>query len=250
MATIKSAYVNARLPGAYSGLRGFMQNRSRWKDKKEVAKEFRKINSYTLHKDLRRKFKRRHVKVFFKDFCWASDLKDISNVAEYNNNNNFILIVLDIFSKKAYTRLLKTKSANSMIRAFKSILKESGTVPMELWTDHGKEYVSAAFKEFLAKNNIHLYHTSSPIKSAFAENFIRNFYGRISRYMTEKNTFKFENKLEAFTRAYNNTYHNKIKRTPNSVTKENEMEIWREFYLPDYQDENKRKPKFNIGERV
>jgi hypothetical protein len=68
--------------------------------------------------------------------------------------------------------------------------------------------------------------------------------------MTEKNTLKFDDKLEAFTRAYNNTYHSKIRRTPNSITKENEMDIWREIYMPDYQVVNKRKPKFSIDDKV
>jgi hypothetical protein len=146
--------------------------------------------------------------------------------------------------------MIKDKSAQSMIKAFRSIFKESGTKPLYLATDRGKEYTSREVTEFLKKNGISLYHTTTPIKATFAENFIKNLFAKISRYLTEKQTLKFDDKLQAFTNAYNNTIHSKIKRTPNSITEANQMDVWREIYMNDYKDKDKRKNKFKVDDLV
>ena len=121
---------------------------------------------------------------------------------------------------------------------------------MFIWSDRGKEYVGAKFVEFLKENGISLYHTHTKVKATFAENFIRNLMVRISRYMTEKNTLTFYDKLPAFTNSYNNSVHSKIKRTPNSVNESNQMDIWREIYLKDYQNKSKGKAKFKKGDLI
>jgi len=133
----KSAYLNYKLAGSYSGLAGFMKNRKKWQDKAKVEEELRKIKGFALHKDVRSKFKRRHIKVHFIGEIFSADLKDISRISSDNNNNKFILVVLDAFSKKAYTRPLKNKSSECMIKAFKSIFREAGHTPIYLFTGNG-----------------------------------------------------------------------------------------------------------------
>lgn len=250
MSTVKANFINPNLAGSFSGISGFLRNRLKFKDKQAVVKELRKLNTYQLHKDVRRKFKRRHVKVFWKDNTWSSDLKDISNVADYNNCNTFILICICNFSKKAYTRMIRDKTAQSMIKAFRSIFKESGTKPLYIASDQGKEYTCKEVTQFLKENGISLYHTTTPIKATFAENFIKNLFAKISRYMTEKQTLKFDDKLQAFTHSYNNTIHSKIKRTPNSITEANQMDVWRDIYMNDYKEKEKRKNKFKVGDLI
>ena len=137
-----------------------------------------------------------------------------------------------------------------MIKAFRSIFKESGVKPLYIWSDWGKEYVGKEVTAFLKENGVTLYHTTTPIKATFAENFIGKLFARISRYLTEKKTLKFADKLQAFTSSYNNTVHSKIKRTPNSINDRNQMDVWREIYLKDYQRKPTTKIKFKVGDLV
>ena len=249
---IRRSYLNQRFSGAFSGLSGFLRNRKTWTNKKKVEKELKQLNAYSLHKDIRRKFKRRRVLFNFINQTWASDLKDISTIAEWNNCNYFVLIVVDAFSKKAYVRMLKNKSSKSMIRAFDSIFREAKTKPLNLFTDRGKEYTSEAFKTYLKQKQIHSYHIYSYIKSMFSERFIRTLFTKLERYMTERKTFKIDDKIQDFVKAYNNTYHSTIKRSPNQVNKKDEFEIW-QIIFADYLKEKQEKqpyPKFKVGDIV
>ena len=71
----------------------------------------------------------------FRNQTWGSDLKDISSIAKENNNNTFILVVIDILSKKGYMVPIKDKTSKSMIRAFKIIFKQAGAKPMYIFSD-------------------------------------------------------------------------------------------------------------------
>ena len=145
MAEIRRTYLNARNSGSFSGIDSFLRNRKKWKNQSEVEKELQKIQAYSVHKLARKKFKMRPVKVLFLNKVWGSDLGDISSITEFNNCNNFVLVAIDIFSKFAYTRMLKDKSNEGMIKAFKSIFREAGKMPAYLWTNHGREYYGKAF---------------------------------------------------------------------------------------------------------
>src|ERR1700710_2146434 len=120
MSYLKRNYTNPKLSGAYSGLQGFTKNR-KIKDKKSADVKLQELDSYTLHKDIQYKFPRRKAIVNFTNEVWCADLKHIDKFKGSNNNNSYILVVVDGFSKKAYTEFLKKKDSTSMIQAFTKI---------------------------------------------------------------------------------------------------------------------------------
>ena len=250
MAEIRRTYLNARNSGSFSGIDSFLKNRKKWKNREEVEKELQKIQAYSVHKNARKKFKRRTVRVLFLNETWGSDLKDVSSIAEYNNCNNFILVVIDLFSKYAYTRMIKDKSNDSIIKAFKSIFREAKTSPAYLWTDHGREYYGKSFVKFLKEHNVRLYSTFSHIKSSMAERLIRTLFDSLQRYMTAKNTLKIQDKLQEFTNAYNSSFHQTMKRAPRDVTDENATEIWFDVYSKKYKTEPDDTAKLKLGDIV
>jgi transposase InsO family protein len=207
---IRRSYMNMRLSGAYSGLRGFLLNRKKWTDKKLADKELRKLDFYTSYKPVRRKFRRRRIMTYWKNMTWTTDLKDISNIAEYNNCYNWILTVTDTFSKYSYTRPLKNKTASQMITAFKSIIKEAQTVPDYVFSDKGKEYTAKKVQEFFKSKNITWYHVYSEMKASMSEVFIKNLFSKLERYKAAKNTKNIVRVLQDFTKSYNSTYNRAI----------------------------------------
>ena len=249
MSYVRRNYTNPKLSGAYSGLQGFVKNR-KIKDKKSANDKLQELESYTLHKDIKYKFKRRKAMISSINHTWASDLKDITKFKGSNNNNSYVLVVVDGFSKKAYTEFLKKKDSTSVIQAFTKIIKKARATPHFLWTDIGREYVSKPFIDFLTSHKITRYHTFSKIKSTFAERFIRTLFTKISRYMTEKKTKRFIDVMDDFVNSYNNTFHRTIQTTPNSVNKENEMEIFQVMYKDLLKPKKIQVPKFNVGDWV
>ncbi|CAG7729142.1 unnamed protein product [Allacma fusca] len=95
--------------------------------------------------------------VKFINEIFTADLKDLAGLAKSNNGNHFALVVLDAFSRKAYTRLLKNRNSDSMIQAFWSVFTEVRVTPVYVYTDRGTEFMSKAVGKFLAQNHATLY---------------------------------------------------------------------------------------------
>jgi hypothetical protein len=79
---------------------------------------------YSLQRPLKRSFKRNKVIVKGVDDQWDVDLMDMTKFAKYNNGYNFILVVIDIFSKYVWLRPLKDKKGESVSKALKDVLAE------------------------------------------------------------------------------------------------------------------------------
>ena len=70
-----------------------------------------------LLKPIRTKFKRRRVFVFNIDDIWSADLKDMQSFSKQNNGVKYLLTVIDLFSKYAYTIPLREQNIH-YIRPF------------------------------------------------------------------------------------------------------------------------------------
>src|ERR1700712_4630359 len=85
--------------------------------------------TYTLHKPIRRKFKRNPIIVEQIDQQWEADLVDMQEFdskirnrkKRLNSGYNYILTVIDVLSKYAWAVPLKDKRAISIVNAFNTI---------------------------------------------------------------------------------------------------------------------------------
>ena len=62
------------------------------------------------------------------------DLTEVSKISEHNDGVNFLLLCIDIFSRKLWVRPIKRKTASEVLANFRSILNESGN-PVSICTD-------------------------------------------------------------------------------------------------------------------
>ena len=84
----------------------------RWSDK--LAEE--------LHKPIIKKFPLRRAMVNGPNEIWSADLIDMREFSNENKDYNYLLNVIDIFTKYAWSIPLKTKTASEVTKAFESIL--------------------------------------------------------------------------------------------------------------------------------
>ena len=68
----------------------------------DVERWLSEQDTYTLHKPMRRRFKRRCVVVGGPNQQWQADLVDMSRLKKINDGTTFILTVIDVFSKLAW----------------------------------------------------------------------------------------------------------------------------------------------------
>jgi hypothetical protein len=50
---------------------------------------------------------------------------DMSQLKKYNDDNTFILTVIDVFSRFSFAKIIKNKSVQSIVKSFNEIFKES-----------------------------------------------------------------------------------------------------------------------------
>ena len=125
-------------------------------------------DTYTLHKPVRRRFKRSCVVVGGPNQQWQADLVDMSRLKKVSDKTTFILTVIDVFSKLALCVPLKNKSAASLVAACTQLLSNG------------------------APNTLQIIR---------AKNFTRMWL-----YFTKTQSVRYVDVLQAFMRSYNDTY--------------------------------------------
>ena len=196
-----------------------------------------------LHRPIKRKFKKRQVLVSGIDKIWAADLADMTALSKDNEGVNFLLLVIDIFSKYGWIVPLKNKKGETVANALKTIFKERK--PGKLWTDKGREFYNKDVKDL-----VELYSTENEEKSSIVERWIRTIKEKMWKYFTDNNTYNCMDVLPELVEDYYNTVHSSTKLTPIDASKEeNELTVWRNLY-PDRFKINELTPKFSVGDEV
>ena len=219
----------------------------------EVKKWLSGEITYTLHKQPRKNFKRNKIIVSHIDEQWEADLVDMKEFVRENDGNNYILTVIDCFSKFAFVRLIRVKTGLEITKAFKDILIHRK--PSSLRTDKGKEFINDVFQKYLKNETINFFTSNdSRIKCAIVERFNRTLKGRMFKYFTSRGTRKYIDVLQDFVTAYNKSFHRSIKMRPVDVSKNNEIIVFKNLYRHNSIQEilSKRKIKSDIqsGDKV
>ena len=233
---LQQIYYDPKRVGSYGGVAALRKVVS----EKNVEQWLSEQDAYTLHKPVRRHFKRRCVVVGGPNQQWQADLVDMSRLKKSNDGTTFLLTVIDVFSKRAWCIPLKNKSAASLVAAFKQLLRER--LPITLQTDKGSEFLNRSLQKLLKQYGVHHEET----KASIVERFNRTLKTRMWRYFTKNQSVRYLDVLQDFVRSYNKTYHRSIGMAPPEVNGTNQESVWQRLYG----HEGGGTPKFRIGDRV
>jgi len=226
-------YYNLENPLAYTGARNFPKSARKW---------FAGQYAYTLHKPIKRKYRKNPFYSKGINDYWQADLADLSSLAKFNGGVRYLLFVIDVFSKFLHVLPLKRKRPEDVINAFKKIDK----FPNVLMTDKGTEFQNDKVRKYF--ENVKFYSSNNPdTKASVAERSIRTIKSRLYRYMTHKGTKKYIDVLNEIVSGYNNTKHSSIGMAPTDVNKDNENVVRNRLYKPH---KSLKKPKFAEGDTV
>ncbi len=181
--------------------------------------------TYTLNKEVRRKFKTNQMGVTEIDCIWEADLADLGKYSSYNNGNRYLLGCIDSFSRKLWVRPLKTKHGSEIVAALKDIFRADGRRPRSVRTDRGSEFTNATVSKFLQTEKIGQSFTSNQSQAAYIERCWKSLKKRMTKYFQDRETFKYLDILQDLVEGYNSTNHSAIGMTPNEVTKDNQLEV-------------------------
>jgi hypothetical protein len=152
------------------------------------------------------------------------DLVEVQHLSSKNDGVRYLLNCIDIFTRFAFVRPLKDKTANSVLTAFKSILQEAVTPPYMVVMDKGAEFTNNAFREFCNRVNIKFINPQASVHAAFIERFNRTLQLLMYKYMTDNETERYIDVLPKLVFTYNNRMHRMIKTTPQKAESNNNGE--------------------------
>src|SRR5271154_5101455 len=191
---------------------------------KSVKTYLESKNVYTLHKPVRKKFERRKIFVYRIDEQWQADLVDMQLYSKENEGYNYMLTVIDCFSRFAFAKIIKNKSGDEVKNAFESIFNER--IPKKIQADQGTEFYNVQVKKLFDERNIIHFSVYSDVKACMVERFNRTLKSKMWKVFTERKNHKYIDILDDLVNNYNNSFHNTIKMTPVEASKkENTLRI-------------------------
>ena len=241
---MEDAYGSPSAPGSFTSPKLVARYSGEKVD--DVRNWLRSQDSYTLHRSVRRRFRRRTIFALCIDHLWQVDLADVSVIAAHNDNKKFILTCIDCFSRYAFAVPIRNKSAVEVKDAFESILNSSDRRPVYLQSDKGVEFRNSIFLSFLRERDILHYHSENDdIKCSIVERFNRTLKSKMWKYFTHYKTLRYVDVLQQLLDSYNSTYHSTIKMSPKEVTRQNEADLQKRLY-----GWKRNKYKFELNDRV
>ena len=184
--------------------------------------------------------------VFGPDPQWAADLIDVQNTKRWNCGTNYLLTIIDVFSKFAWVYPLKKKTGVAVATAL-SFLLSGKRRPKTLQTDDGKEFYNAQVKKVLKEYDIRHFSTAGDTKASVVERFNRTFKQRLYRYITTFNTMNYLKVLPSLVKGYNASFHRIIGMAPRDVNENNAPEVWDKLFG---KKGRKKVPSLRVGDRV
>ena len=174
---LQKLYYDPTEPTSFTGLDKLwrkikVQPRFKNVKKRDVKEWLQQQDTYTLHKPIKRKFKRNKVIVPHIDYMWDLDLADVQNLTRYNKGSKFLLIAIDILSRHLWVRPLKNKSGEEIIKSLNNIFEE-GRLPKVIRTDKGREFTNQKVQDFLKTKGVRHFTTNNEVKANYAERVIQ-----------------------------------------------------------------------------
>src|ERR1700727_2946859 len=139
--TLKQIYYDPEHEAGYGSVTALVK--ASGASRRAVEEWLRKQDTYTLHRQARKKFRTRKYRTSGIDTQWQADLVDMQKYGQANDGYKWLLTVIDIFSKYAWAQPVKSKTAVHVQEAFRKIFETGRTPNRLLQTDEGNEFQSA-----------------------------------------------------------------------------------------------------------
>lgn len=110
--------------------------------------------AYTLHKNRRTRYKRlRTVPAGYMTDVQV-DLADFQKFAKDNDGNRYLLVGVDVMSRRIFASPTKSKETSVMIEAFKKLFEQMPCLPWRLFSDKGSELDGPRMIAFFKKMDV------------------------------------------------------------------------------------------------
>lgn len=184
-----------------------------------VKQALSSLPSYSRFKPLRKKYPKMTTRSDDADERWQLDLANVSSFgAENNDGFQYLLIVIDVFTRKLVVVPLYDKTGKKVSEATELVFMTSGRIPKSITTDSGRKFKSNAFKQLCRKYGIRQFYTIPDVTHAsIVERVILTLRLKIGKYMLHNRTKRWADVIGDIVDSYNNSIHSTLKLSPNEA---------------------------------
>jgi transposase InsO family protein len=248
---IRRAYYDLESPAAFAGINKVYKEAKVSNpriSRGDVEKYLQSEKTYTLHRPSRKRYNRLRTIPTGLNSDWQCDLAIFDKIKARNNGYPYLLVCIDVLSRKLVVSPTKSKSSEDMIKAFDKIWKKSGVFPNKLYSDQGLEFQAKKMLDYFSRKQIIKHVMYSPnLHAGVVERANRTIKERLYRYFTQNNTTQWIDVIDKIVDSINNSINRTIGIAPNQVTIANSQSLLRKIYK---EPEPSKKPRFNKGDII
>lgn len=219
---------------------------------KDIKAFLRGTYAYTKMREVHKPFRRNPVYCHEKRQLMEIDLIQLTpDVARANRNKMYILVAIDVFSRKVWAQMVTTKAARDIVPTFDAMLTQhiaaDAKMPDKILADQGMEWRSQAFKNLMQKYNIVLFHNYSSYHGAHVERVNRTLQRKLMGLATAQGSYDFHDQLQAVVASYNASFHRSINMAPQDADRDVNRYQVRLFQAKKYSKfSRKKQPQFRL----
>lgn len=179
---------------------------------------------------------------------------DILNMDQYSHKNkgfSYIMLVIDIFSRKLWAFLLKKRDQSNVETALSEFITKHK--PNIIISDNEASFMSKQTQKLFDDNNIKHINTEPTDHRALGviDRISRTIKVIIIKHMKYTNSIAYLDYLPTIIKMYNETPHPGILNlTPNDATKEENKQLLFDYNLEKAKYNNNYQKKLSIGDQV
>jgi hypothetical protein len=212
------------------------------------------VEGYTLHREYKQPNFYNPYYVHGRREQVQGDLIDVSRISRENEGNTFLLVLIDIFTKKLWVYPIKRKDRINMTAAMTLWLNAIDRPPRKLMTDRGLEFTNRPVQALLRSHNVLWQPANGTLKACIAERVNKTLQILIYKYLTENETIKYIDVLAQLVVTYNERGHRTLEgMTPAQADLPTNEARVRAIFHEKYEDANKHRKTtlpFKVGDMV
>ncbi|KAL3079541.1 hypothetical protein niasHT_037911 [Heterodera trifolii] len=193
---LEQIYYDLRSPASYAGMLKVWEEAKRINPRislNNVYDFLHRQRTYTLFKPRRNKFPRLKTVPSGLHTDWQCDLCIMDTLRAHNDGYRYILVCVDVLSRKIFTAESESKKSEHMIEAFEKVFKKAGVLPNKLYSDAGLEFQAKRMIEYWKQKDIikHIMYSPS-LHAGVVERANRTLKERLYKYFSENNTLRVQ----------------------------------------------------------
>lgn len=208
-ARVRRAYVTPGHPVAFSApgtvAKHFNISKAR---AREILEH---LEGYTFHREFKQPRVYNPYYVHGRRKQVQGDLIDVAQLARHNNHVRFLLLLIDVMTKKVWVYPMPNKTGAVTAGKLTRWLNAIDVPPKVLRTDRGNEFTAARVQALLRRRHVEWQPAYGTLKACVAERANKSLQILMYKYLTENETYKYIDKLEQLVRTYNGRKHRTLK---------------------------------------